>query len=57
MAQQRYEEGVDNYMTLLDAQRQLFSARQQLLTGHLAKFTAQIQLYKALGGGWAETKT
>lgn len=57
MAQQRYEEGVDNYMTLLDAQRQLFSARQQLLTGHLAKFTAQIQLYKALGGGWTETKT
>ena len=57
MALQRYEEGVDNYMTLLDAQRQLLSARQQLLSGHLAKLTAQIQLYKALGGGWAETKT
>jgi multidrug efflux system outer membrane protein len=57
MAMQRYEEGVDNYMTLLDAQRQLLSARQQLLTGHLAKLTAQIQLYKALGGGWTETKT
>ena len=57
MALQRYEEGVDNYMTLLDAQRQLLSARQQLLNGHLAKLSAQIQLYKALGGGWTETKT
>ena len=56
MALQRYEEGVDNYMTLLDAQRQLLSARQQLLNGHLAKLSAQIQLYKALGGGWTETK-
>lgn len=57
MALQRYEEGVDNYMTLLDAQRQLLSARQQLLSGHLAKLTSQIQLYKALGGGWKEAKT
>ncbi|MFJ2526861.1 multidrug efflux system outer membrane protein [Pseudomonas helmanticensis] len=57
MALQRYEEGVDNYMTLLDAQRQLLSARQQLLNGHLAKLGAQIQLYKALGGGWTETET
>ncbi|MEH6412543.1 efflux transporter outer membrane subunit [Pseudomonas sp. NPDC089395] len=52
MAQQRYDEGVDNYLTLLDAQRQLLSARQKLLTDHLAQLTAQVQLYKALGGGW-----
>ena len=57
MALQRYEEGVDSYMTLLDAQRQLLSARQQLLNGHLSSLSAQIQLYKALGGGWTETKT
>lgn len=53
MAQQRYDEGVDNYLTVLDAQRQLLSARQRLLTDQLAKLTAQIQLYKALGGGWS----
>ena len=57
MALQRYEEGVDSYMTLLDAQRQLLSARQQLLNGHLSSLSTQIQLYKALGGGWTETKT
>ncbi|MGY4494612.1 efflux transporter outer membrane subunit [Pseudomonas sp. TE3610] len=54
MAQQRYDEGVDSYLTLLDAQRQLLSARQQLLTDRLAELTAQVQLYKALGGGWTD---
>ncbi|WP_416220504.1 efflux transporter outer membrane subunit [Pseudomonas putida] len=53
MAQQRYDEGVDSYLTLLDAQRQLLTARQKLLTDRLAQRTAQIQLYKALGGGWS----
>lgn len=53
MAQQRYDEGVDSYLVLLDAQRQLLSARQQLLTDRLAQLTAQVQLYKALGGGWS----
>lgn len=52
MARQRYEEGVDNYLTLLDAQRELFGARQQLLTDRLQQLTSQVQLYKALGGGW-----
>ncbi|MGJ3439452.1 efflux transporter outer membrane subunit [Pseudomonas sp. Je.1.5.c] len=53
MAQQRYDEGVDNYLTLLDAQRQQLSARQKLLTDHLEQLIAQIQMYKALGGGWS----
>ncbi|PXX64541.1 MULTISPECIES: efflux transporter outer membrane subunit [unclassified Pseudomonas] len=52
MAQQRYDEGVDNYLTLLDAQRQQLSARQKLLTDQLEQLKAQIQLFKALGGGW-----
>lgn len=52
MAQQRYDEGVDSYLTLLDAQRELFSARQKLLSDRLAQLSAQVQLYKALGGGW-----
>ena len=54
MAQQRYDEGVDSYLALLDAQRQLLSARQRLLTDHLAQLTSQVQLYKALGGGWSD---
>ncbi|MGY2314102.1 efflux transporter outer membrane subunit [Pseudomonas sp. SDO5522_S412] len=54
MAKQRYDEGVDNYLTLLDAQRELFSARQQLLTDRLQQLDSQVQLYKALGGGWSK---
>ncbi|WP_243055265.1 efflux transporter outer membrane subunit [Pseudomonas sp. BP01] len=57
MAQQRYDEGVDSYLALLDAQRQLLSARQQLLTDRLAQITSQVQLYKALGGGWSAPQT
>ncbi len=52
MAQQRYDEGVDNYLTLLDAQRQLLSSRQKLLSDRLLQLDSQVQLYKALGGGW-----
>ena len=57
MAKQRYDEGVDNYLTLLDAQRQLFSARQQLLTDRQQQLDSQVQLYKALGGGWSASST
>lgn len=55
MAQQRYDEGVDNYLTLLDAQRQLLSSRQKLLSDRLLQLDSQVQLYKALGGGWEQS--
>lgn len=53
MAKQRYDEGVDSYLILLDSQRELFSARQQLLANRLQQLDAQVQLYKAIGGGWS----
>ncbi|KRW72670.1 AdeC/AdeK/OprM family multidrug efflux complex outer membrane factor [Stutzerimonas nitrititolerans] len=52
LAQQRYQEGVDNYLAVLDAQRELFSAQQQLLSDRLLQLNSEVQLYKALGGGW-----
>nr|WP_067292866.1 efflux transporter outer membrane subunit [Marinobacterium profundum] len=51
LADQRFEQGVDSYLTRLDAQRSLFSARQQLVSTHLAELNNRISLYKALGGG------
>jgi multidrug efflux system outer membrane protein len=54
LADRRYQAGVDSYLTLLDAQRQLFSARQALVTDRLAQLTSEVELYKALGGGWSE---
>lgn len=55
LAQQRYQEGVDNYLAVLDAQRELFSAQQQLLSDQLLQLNSEVQLFKALGGGWTES--
>ncbi|MFC0710928.1 efflux transporter outer membrane subunit [Azorhizophilus paspali] len=52
LARQRYEEGVDSYLSVLDAQRELFSAQQQLLNDRLQQLNSEVGLYKALGGGW-----
>jgi multidrug efflux system outer membrane protein len=54
LADRRYQAGVDSYLTLLDAQRQLFSARQALVTSRLAQLSSEVDLYKALGGGWSD---
>ncbi|HEY6610012.1 MAG TPA: multidrug transporter, partial [Pseudomonas sp.] len=47
----RYRTGVDSQLTLLDAQRQLFGSRQQLIDTRLAQLGSEINLFKALGGG------
>ena len=52
LAERRYRIGVDSNLTFLDAQRQLFSAQQALITDRLAQLTSAVNLYKALGGGW-----
>ena len=54
LAERRYRIGVDSTLTFLDAQRQLFSAQQSLITDRLAQLTSEVTLYKALGGGWNE---
>lgn len=54
LAQQRYDEGVASYLTVLDARRSLFTAQQQLLADRLAQLSSEVLLYKALGGGWHE---
>src|SRR5690606_15371235 len=54
LAQQRYDSGVENYLTVLDARRNLLLAQQQLLGDRLAQLSSEVRLYKALGGGWHE---
>jgi multidrug efflux system outer membrane protein len=51
LAERRYNSGIESYLSVLDAQRTHFAAQQSLVTLRLAKLTAQIQLYTALGGG------
>lgn len=50
LAKSRYEQGIDNYMTLLDAQRSLFVANQSLITAKKLYLLNRIQLFKAIGG-------
>lgn len=47
----RYRAGVDGRLELLDAQRQLYAARQTLLDLRAAEMSNAVALYKALGGG------
>jgi outer membrane protein, multidrug efflux system len=48
----RYREGVDDLLNVLDAQRTLFQAEDQVAQIRLARLQASVALYKALGGGW-----
>ena len=52
LAVARYKEGVDSFLVQLDAQRSLFAAKQAYVTLRLAQQNNQVNLYKALGGGW-----
>ncbi|SEL69654.1 outer membrane protein, multidrug efflux system [Roseateles sp. YR242] len=51
LADARFKNGADSYLTVLDAQRSLFSARQTLVTLRLLDQTNRVTLYKVLGGG------
>lgn len=48
----RYKGGLDSYLQVLDAQRNLFSGELGLAQLRLAERLAVVQLYRALGGGW-----
>jgi len=48
----RYTNGIDSYLSVLDAQRSLLAAQQGLTTLRLAKLANQVRLYAVLGGGW-----
>jgi multidrug efflux system outer membrane protein len=43
---------VDSYLGVLDAQRTLYGAQQELIATRLSDISNQVELYKALGGGW-----
>ncbi len=54
LADLRYRNGIASYLDLLDAQRSLFAIEQALAQVRLAQRANEVQLYKALGGGWTE---
>ena len=55
IARLRYREGVGSYLEVLDAERNLFSAQQQLLTTQRAWLQNRATLFVALGGGFPQS--
>jgi multidrug efflux system outer membrane protein len=49
-----YDQGLVNYLSVLDAQRELLSAQQALILAQRNLLSDIVQLQKALGGGWAD---
>ena len=52
LAEQRYQAGVTEYLSVLDAQRTQLTLQDQLAQAETRLATAYVALYKALGGGW-----
>jgi NodT family efflux transporter outer membrane factor (OMF) lipoprotein len=52
LAQSRYQQGVADFLTVLDAERSLLGAQLQLADSTTTVSSNLVALYKALGGGW-----
>ena len=51
LSQARFDKGVDSYLNVLDSQRALYGAQQNLITARLTRLANLVTLYKVLGGG------
>lgn len=52
LASERYRQGLDNYLNLLDSQRSLYQADNALIETRLQLMVAHVELFRALGGEW-----
>lgn len=50
---ERYRGGLDSYLPVLDAQRNLFQGELELARLRRQELASLVQLYRALGGGWS----
>lgn len=55
LAQLRYDNGSAAYLEVLDAQRDLLDAEQQLISTARAVQSSRVSLYSALGGGYQQS--
>ena len=54
LAYARYNDGAADFLTVLDAERVLLEAQDQLAQTETQTATALVAVYKALGGGWEQ---
>jgi NodT family efflux transporter outer membrane factor (OMF) lipoprotein len=52
IARDQYKQGLTDFLTVLDAERSLYQAQDDLARSQQAVTVNLIALYKALGGGW-----
>ncbi len=52
---ERYRSGLDSFLPVLDAQRNLFSGELELAQLRQRELASIVQLYRALGGGWSQS--
>ena len=50
LSEARYREGIDDFLSSLDAQRSYYLAQQQLVLKRLTAAINLVDLYEALGG-------
>jgi len=56
LATDLYLKGLADFISVLDAQRQLFQLQDQLAASESTVTTNLISVYRALGGGWEQTE-
>lgn len=55
LSRTRYEKGVDSYLEVLDSQRAMYAAQQNLVATQFTRLANLATLYRVLGGGWNES--
>ena len=55
IARLQYDNGYTDYLTVLDAERQLFAAELQLASALRDRLNAVVSVCMALGGGWSDS--
>ncbi len=53
LATDRYTSGLENFLSVLDAERSVYAAEDQLVRSEKTTAVTLIAVYKALGGGWS----
>ncbi|MDW7756331.1 MAG: TolC family protein, partial [Desulfuromonadales bacterium] len=51
LSEARFSKGISSFLNVLDSQRALFSAQQNLINALLARQANQVTLYRVMGGG------
>lgn len=56
LASQRYKDGVTSFLDVVDAERVALAAENEVVASQVRAATAWVAVYKAMGGGWSNSK-